>query len=137
MRQLPAGPAYAVEVRNRQLITVDYGAVLRETGVGHCAVVYPRMPGIETQVRVIRATKPAFMIGRWMLRPGLSYKKAVERYRPFEQLAEPDPANRQGIVHLLQAALEDDVPALVIVNNKAEGCAPDSIAALAQAFISE
>jgi uncharacterized protein YecE (DUF72 family) len=132
---LPRGPRYAVEIRNRECITADYGEVLRELGIGHCAVVYPRMPAIETQSRIIAATKPSFVVARWMLQPKLNYTSAVKRYAPFATLRDPDIPRREALARLVRQALAADVPALVIVNNKAEGCAPESIRALARAII--
>ena len=41
---------------------------------------------------------------------------------------------RQSIVRLVLRALEHDVPAFVLVNNDAEGCAPESIHRLARAI---
>ena len=136
-RQLPKGPNYAVEIRNRELITKEYGTILGELGVGHCAVIYPRMPSIETQTRLIEATKPVFVVARWMLKPNLNYKAAVKRYSPFRQLRDPDIDTRESLASLVRTALAADVPALVIVNNKAEGCAPESIRALARAILND
>jgi uncharacterized protein YecE (DUF72 family) len=132
--RLPRGLRYAVELRNRELITPAYGDVLRELQVGHCAVVYPRMPTIETQSRIIAATKPRFVVARWMLHPTLNYRAAVKRYAPFQVLRDPDNPRRQALAALVRQALAADVPALVIVNNKAEGCAPESIRELARAI---
>jgi uncharacterized protein YecE (DUF72 family) len=134
-RRLPKGPNYAVEIRNREMFTQEYGTVLRELSVGHCAVVYPRMPGLDTQIRLIEATNPKFIVARWMLKPSLNFQSAVERYRPFRELRDPDIERRDALAALVRRALAAHVPALVIVNNKAEGCAPESIRALAQAIV--
>jgi hypothetical protein len=92
------------------------------------------MPSIDTQARVIGATSPQFIIARWMLRPNLNYKSAIDRYQPFRELVEPDIERRAALTRLLKQALTHQIPALIIVNNKAEGCAPDSIHALASSL---
>ncbi len=50
----------------------------------------------------------------------------------LSRLAEPDFKNREDIAVLISKALAHEVPAFVLVNNKAEGCAPASIAELAR-----
>jgi len=53
---------------------------------------------------------------------------------PFNRLAEPDLPTREEIATLISKALAHDVPAFVLINNKAEGCAPFSVFELARAI---
>ena len=69
---------------------------------------------------------------RWLLRAGDNYEAAGERYQPFDRLREEDPENRSAIATLVAKAHAHGVPALITVNNTAEGCAPDGIALLAE-----
>src|SRR5437588_294317 len=48
---LPRGPVYAVELRNRELITADYGDALAAAGACHCHNVHSRMPDVRVQAR--------------------------------------------------------------------------------------
>ena len=48
----------------------------------------------------------------------------------FDRLVEEDPATRRALGRLCQRAQRALQPALVIINNNAEGCAPRSIAAV-------
>ena len=65
------------------------------------------------------------------MRRGDDYEGARSRFLPFTRLVEPDLPNRRDIATLIAKALAHEVPALVVVNNKAEGSAPASIVELA------
>jgi hypothetical protein len=63
-----------------------------------------------------------------MLHPGMVYDEAKAGYAPFTLLKEPDPVGRDAVVEVIRGAKAG----WVVVNNKAEGCAPLSIVALAE-----
>lgn len=132
---LPRGPCYAVELRNHKLLTPGYVAALRDVGVLHCVSVHPRMPDVRTQARVVGVLEAPGLVVRWMLTPRLTYELAKRYYHPFDTLVDPDPIARAGIAELVRAMSARGRPSVVIVNNKAEGCAPRSIEALAQAIV--
>jgi uncharacterized protein YecE (DUF72 family) len=132
---LPVGPCYAVELRNHKLLTPAYAAALRAAGALHCVSVHPRMPDVRTQARQVGALDGAGLVVRWMLTPRMSYELAGKYYHPFDTLVDPDPIARAGIAELVRAMSERGRPSLVIVDNKAEGCAPRSIEALARAIV--
>ncbi|MGD8643869.1 MAG: DUF72 domain-containing protein [Chromatiales bacterium] len=132
LEALPPGPNYAVELRDHELFRPSYGERLRALSVQHCFNLHPGAPPLAEQAAVIGAPAPGPLVIRWMLRRDLSYEAARERYRPFDRLAEPDPAARHAIASLIRDRLNDSQPIYVIVNNKAEGSAPLSIRALAE-----
>lgn len=132
---LPPGPCYAVELRNHKLLTPGYARALRETGALHCVSVHPRMPDVRTQARAVQVLDGAGLVVRWMLTPRMTYELAKRYYHPFDALVDPDPQAREGIAELVRAMSERGRPCVVIVNNKAEGCAPRSIEALARAIV--
>jgi hypothetical protein len=68
------------------------------------------------------------------MRRGDDYEGARSRFAPFSRLVEPDSSNRRDIATLIAKALAHDVPAFVVVNNKAEGSAPASIVELAKSI---
>ena len=72
---------------------------------------------------------------RWMLGQGQEYEAAKARYVPFDRIVDPDPAAREAIVGVVRRGLDARRPAYVIVNNKAEGSAPSSVALLARALV--
>lgn len=133
---LPRGPAYAVEIRNHKLLTPAYVAALRDLGVLHCISVHPSMPDVRTQARQWGVHEAPGLVVRWMLSPRLSYETARRYYHPFDALVDPDLDARAGIAELVREFGEAGRPCMVIVNNKAEGCAPRSIEALAEAIVS-
>jgi len=131
LRRLPRGPAYAVELRNAELLTPEYGAALLDTGALHCHNVWSAMPPLLRQARAIPPGARRPLVVRWLLRAGDNYEAAGERYQPFDRLREEDPESRSAIATLVGKAHAHGVAALITVNNTAEGCAPDGIALLA------
>jgi uncharacterized protein YecE (DUF72 family) len=129
---LPRGPLYAVELRNRELLTAEYAAALAATGACHCLNVHPRMPDVRVQARLAGVAAGPLTLGRWMLGSGATYELAAKRFAPFDRLAAPDPAARRALAELAREAVGAGRRFLLTVNNNAEGSAPLSIVALAQ-----
>jgi uncharacterized protein YecE (DUF72 family) len=127
---LPPGPRYAVELRNRELLTADYAAALAAAGAVHCLNVHPRMPDVRVQAELTRAAAGALTVGRWLLGGGVTYEAASKNFAPFNHLAAPDTFARTALAELARQAIAADRRFLLTVNNNAEGCAPLSIAAL-------
>jgi uncharacterized protein YecE (DUF72 family) len=135
LQALPRGPLYAVELRNRQLLTPSYVAALVDTGAVHCFNVHPSMPSIPQQLgHAMPAAAPALVI-RWMLHPHHHYDAAKARYQPFNRIVDDDPWHRNAIANLCLEAVAAGCPAFVIVNNKAEGSAPLTVCKLAERLV--
>jgi uncharacterized protein YecE (DUF72 family) len=132
---LPLGPIYAVELRNRELITAEYGDALAAVGVCHCHNVHPRMPDVRAQARLAGTDRGVMTVVRWLLGPGMTYEEAGRRYAPFNRMAAPDLANRRAVADLAREAQAADRPFLCTINNNAEGCAPLSAVELAREII--
>src|SRR5258706_11147746 len=132
---LPKGPVYAVELRNRELVTAEYGDALAAVGACHCHNVHPRMPDIRAQANLSRSDRGPMTIIRWLLGAGLTYEEAGRRYAPFNRLAAPDPASRQAVAELARAAVAAGRPFLCTINNNAEGSAPLSAVELAREIV--
>jgi uncharacterized protein YecE (DUF72 family) len=136
---LPKGPLYAVELRNRSLVSPEYaarlGELLAEHGVAPCLTVHPTMPDVETQSRELALNPSLPLVMRWMLRRNQTYGEAKDLYAPFDKLAEPDDASRNALARLAKSALHAGLGAWVIVNNKAEGSSPLSVERLAKAIV--
>lgn len=131
--QLPKNVLYAVELRNAELLTQDYGDALFAAGASHCINVHPGFEAPEVQIeKQLHLIGPALVI-RWMLRRNLDYKSAVQRYSPFSQLREPDHRTRDLLVDLCRKEKDRDV--FMTVNNKAEGCSPLSILEFAKQLV--
>lgn len=141
----PAGPQYAVEVRNRELASGPLGerlvAVLRAHSVAWGFAVHPAMPPLEAQQALTDRggwpieRQPCLSL-RWLLGHGLGYDEAKSRYEPFDRLVAPDMSTRLAIVQLARRALGAALPGWIIINNKAEGSAFRSVERLAEAVAS-
>ncbi|HEY0466280.1 MAG TPA: DUF72 domain-containing protein [Polyangiaceae bacterium] len=134
LERLPAGVPYAVELRNPELLTQAYARALAASGALHAHNAWGRMPSVVAQARMIPPPARKPLIVRWLMRGGDEYEAARSRFLPFSRLVEPDLATRTEIATLISKALAHDVPAFVLINNKAEGCAPASIVELARAL---
>jgi len=134
---LPRGPVYAVELRNRELVTADYADALAATGACHCHNVLPRMPDIRAQAELAGTARAPWTLIRWMLGPGMTYETAGREYAPFNRLVAPDPAARKAVADLARDALAAGRPFLCTINNNAEGSAPLSAVELAREIVPE
>ena len=131
---LPTGPTYAVELRNRELMTPAYAAALADAGAVHCHSAWSRMPTVLDQARSTPPEARRPLVIRWLLRRGEDYAAARARFLPFDRVQAEDPASLDSIARLATTATRHGVPVLVLISNKAEGCAPESILRLARAM---
>jgi uncharacterized protein YecE (DUF72 family) len=139
-------PVYAVELRNPELLTPRLVHRLREVGARLCVGVHARMPPVARQAAALRSMDaPAApdaagwslsgpLVVRWSLHAGFTYEQAKARYAPFNRLLDADLVTRGTLVHLIRIAVRSGQDAFIIVNNKAEGCAPLSCLELARAL---
>lgn len=129
---LPREGQYAVEIRTEEFLTPMYFAVLREHGVAHVFNSWTRMPPIGAQLDLPGSLSGPFVIARALLRPGRTYDEAVDAFAPYDRIHEPIPELRSDLLRLIETAIGARLPAYVLVNNRAEGSAPLTIAALAR-----
>jgi uncharacterized protein YecE (DUF72 family) len=131
---LPRSATYAVEVRNPELVTPAYAQALSAAGAVHCHNVWGDMPSVLRQAKLLPPLARRPLVIRWLMRRGEQYEQAGARFKPFDRVVDEDPGNRGSIATLVAKAAARDVPSLVLVDNKAEGCAPESIVRLARAI---
>jgi uncharacterized protein YecE (DUF72 family) len=130
--RLPREFHYAVEIRDRALLTGGYRDALARHGVAHTYNYWSAMPMPLTQAAVLAPDDQPFVVVRLLLKPGTWYEDQRDRFRPFNRLVEPDPAMRDEVVELTTRALARGRKVYVLVNNKAEGSSPLTIEALAE-----
>lgn len=135
LRRLPKGVPYAVEVRNSARLNPAYAAALRDTGVVHCHNAWTTMPSVLAQARQLPPESRRPLVVRWLLPQGRSYEDARRRVAPLNRLVDDDLERRDAIAELVAKAQRHAVPTFVFVDNKAEGCAPLSIARLAKDIV--
>lgn len=130
--KLPRDVPYAVELRNQEYLVPPYFAVLREHGVAHLFNSWTRMPPVGEQLEIPGALGASFAVARILLRPGRTYSDAVDAFAPYDRVQDPNPELRHDVVALIRRAAELRIPAYILVNNRAEGSAPLTIAAIAR-----
>lgn len=134
---LPPTLRYAVELRDPALLTEDYRDALAENGVAHVYNYSGTMPMPAEQAKVVPIDTAPLAVIRMLMPPGNRYEDRREALAPFNRLAAPDETMRRQVVSLALAAASTNRPVYVLVNNKAEGCAPLTIRALAQLLADE
>jgi uncharacterized protein YecE (DUF72 family) len=135
LSRLPRGVCYAVELRDARTFTPAYAAALADSGAVHCHNAWSAMPDVLTQAKQVPPVARRPLIVRWLLARGEKYDDMRQRYHPFDHITREDAAVRSAIARLVAKASARGVPALVTINNKAEGCAPESAFRLARAIV--
>ncbi len=130
--QLPRRYAYAIEVRNQRLLGAEYQAVLATHGAAHVYNHWTYMPALAVQHKTLGDTFTAPFVLLRLLTPRLvKYEEAVTRAEPYNRIVEELKEMRTEATQLIQQAVKENRRAYVLVNNRAEGCAPITIQALA------
>ncbi len=125
----------AVEVRDPQWLAPDFAAILRAAGATYCLGLHAKMPPIEGQLPMLRALWPGPLVCRWNLHRmhgAYGYEEAVKLYSPYNRLVDEDPETRTTLARVIHATVRAGHPAYVTIGNKAEGCSPLSVLALAR-----
>jgi uncharacterized protein YecE (DUF72 family) len=133
--KLPTEAMYSVELRNEEYLSPAYLAVLREHRVAHLFNSWTRMPPIGEQMEHADVITAPFVIARALLRPGRYYAEAVDAFAPYDKIQDENPELRGDLTKLAERALKLRVPAWLLVNNRAEGSAPHTIAAVARRLV--
>ena len=140
LRQTAPNAVIAVEVRDPQWLVPEFAAVLRAAGATYCLGLHAKMPPIEGQLPMLRALWPGPLVCRWNLHRShgaYGYKDAVQRYLPFNRLVDEDLLTRSTLARVINAATKAGHPVYATLNNKAEGSAPLSVAALAREIVAQ
>ena len=137
---LPKPPAgvIAVEVRDAAWLTPEFVALLRDAGARYCLGLHPKLPPIEEQLPLLRALWPGPLVARWnlnRLHGAYGYADAEKRYGEFNEMLDPDPQTRVALARVIRGTAGAGQDAFVTISNKAEGSAPLSVRALAQAIV--
>ncbi|RYF66808.1 MAG: DUF72 domain-containing protein, partial [Comamonadaceae bacterium] len=127
----------AVEVRDAAWLTPAFAQVLREAGATYCLGLHPKLPPIAEQLPLLRDLWPGPLVCRWnlnRLHGAYGYAQAKGLYEPFDRLVDPDPDTRDVLARVIAGTTGSGHAAYVCINNKAEGSAPLSVQALAEAL---
>lgn len=133
--ELPRTALLALELRDPALLTPALARSLQAHGVRCCLGLHDRLPAAEEQLPMLRATWPGDLVCRWNLQRGQRYADAKDAWAPFDRLRAPDLPTRATLARVAAATLDAGHRVFVTINNKAEGSAPHSVAALAEALL--
>jgi uncharacterized protein YecE (DUF72 family) len=128
---LPRRFRYAVELREERLLTPAYRDALAAHGAAHVYNLAGSMPMPADQERVVPIQTADFVVVRLLLPPGRGYVERRDELWPFNRISSPQLEMRREVTDLATRALGLGRTVTVLVNNKAEGCAPLTIRALA------
>lgn len=142
LRPLAPDGVLAVEVRDAAFLSADNAPLLARAlraarthnAVTYCLGLHAKMPPIEQQLPLLRALWPGSLVCRWNLHSrhgAYGYEAARRGYEPFDQLVDPDPHTRDALARVIAGTTAGGQGAYITINNKAEGSAPRSVAALA------
>ncbi len=120
---------FAVEVRNAAFVegSSDYLGCLRSHEVAHCFNSWTRMPPIGEQLRLPGTFTAGHVTARLLLRPGRTYRQAVEKFSPYDRIREPYPEGRAALRQLIERCLSEQRTLFAFVNNRFEGNAVETI----------
>ncbi|MES2945125.1 MAG: DUF72 domain-containing protein [Pseudomonadota bacterium] len=138
MADLAPDAVVAVEVRDPVWLTPEFAAVLRASKASYCLGLHAKMPPIEGQLPMLRALWPGPLVCRWNLHRmhgAYGYEDAAEAYEPYDKMVDPDLETRSLLAKVVNATTAAGFRAYVTVSNKAEGCAPLSVAALTKEIV--
>jgi len=90
---------------------------------------WTKMPRLKDQFTVARDSFQAtgFAIVRLLTPRGMKYDAAKEFYEPYNSIKVRNVEMRDDLEELIIGAIEHGVELSILVNNKAEGCAPLTI----------
>jgi uncharacterized protein YecE (DUF72 family) len=132
LAEIPAAHSYAVELRTPSYFVPEYFEVLRRRRAAHVFNWWTRVPALLEQWEAAQPLPGKLALARILVPPGVPYAQAVERFRPYDRVLAPREDMRGDLVRLIRNITEAGADAFVLVNNRAEGCAPLTIRALAR-----
>ncbi len=134
--RLPAGWPYAVEMRNKHWLVPDYFACLARHRVTHVFNSWEAMPPVgEQRALAGSVTNPDLVAARFLLKAGRKYEEAVKTFQPYDRTQEVNEEARQAGASLIREGrgAAGNGRTLIYVNNRLEGNALNTIAAMTAA----
>jgi len=134
LRGIPQEFQYAIEVRNPEFLGGAYFRLLAEyPQVTHCFNHWNFMPPLREQMRYAAdagGLVAPFYVARALTPLGVSYEAAVKLFSPYQEIRRENPELRADLIRFARRAIETKRDAYILVNNRAEGCAPLTIQAV-------
>lgn len=79
---------------------------------------WTKMPSLSEKLEIADANTADFSVCRALLRPGRTYKQAVTKFEPYEQVQDFYPEGRQALATVLRRAKGDRRSVFMVVNNR-------------------
>jgi uncharacterized protein YecE (DUF72 family) len=124
LRQLPNEFEYAVEIRNKELLTKSYFQALNESKATHCFNHWNSMVNLRAQMQAAAdagGLAADFYLARLLTPLGVSYQGAEKIFEPYDAVTQPNPQMRVDVLTLAKRAITTGKRVFVTANNKAEG----------------
>jgi uncharacterized protein YecE (DUF72 family) len=131
LSRAPQDLSLAVELRNRELLTPRYLAILMHFGASHVLNFWSGMPTLREQLALPGILSGPRAVARLSLPPFTSYAQRKRELEPFDRIQDPQLALHEDVAELAYRAGELGQSLFITVGNKVEGCAPRTIASLA------
>jgi uncharacterized protein YecE (DUF72 family) len=138
--KLPNEFEYAVEVRNRELLTPAYFQAINASKVTHCFNHWNSMVTIKEQM--LAAAKAGglaadFFVARLLTPLGISYEAAEKLFEPYDKVQRINPEMRNDVISIAKRAVTTNKRAFITANNKAEGNSAITMASLGSLIVRE
>ncbi|HTL17426.1 MAG TPA: DUF72 domain-containing protein, partial [Patescibacteria group bacterium] len=137
LSRLPKGWPYGVEIRNRPWLREQYFDCLARHQVTHVFNSWEAMLPVAEQMALPGSrTNPDLVAARFLLKPGRSYEEAVKTFQPYDSVKEVNSEARAAGTQLIAEgrAAGPKRRTFIFVNNRLEGHALTTIAAMVQAL---
>lgn len=125
---------FGVEMRNQSWLKPLYFETLVKHNVAHVFNSWTKMPPLDEQLASSENYVLPAYISRLLLNPGHKYAEAVEAYAPYDKTQVEHPELRAAATKILLKGHQLKKPTYLLVNNRFEGCAPNTIAGILEAF---
>lgn len=129
--QLPKGWPYGIEMRNHTWLKPEYFDCLARHQVTHVFNSWTDMPPVAEQAALPGSqTNPDLTAARFLLKPGRKYEEAVKAFAPYDRTQEINEDARRAGAELIAAKKNHKKRTFILVNNRLEGNALETIAAI-------
>ncbi len=123
-------PQMAVEIRNTELLGPGLLEVLRRHVIGYVYNQWSHMPPVGEQIARVGEPPGGFVTARFLLADGRVYRDAVESFSPYDRTRIPHSPSRAAARELVEIGRKKLRPSFLFVNNRLEGNALNTIAAV-------
>jgi uncharacterized protein YecE (DUF72 family) len=131
----------SVEIRNPALVSEEFYALLIELGLSPAFSSWTKMPAVAEQFAKYLSAGGAGvnspLLGLGILRPGRAYEEAVQLFQPYQEIRDHYEEGREQLAELGLWAMKNRRKAYILINNRYEGSAPQTLGRIVSRLHSE